>query len=107
MQNQQELPLQHCCLKVRDAIIQGVGGAINKVYYNPIARLDLVWYLLCKRGEESNKDDMLVPVRSVGGSGICSHFEGGLGISLMQVKPRRFFVRNCEKIFRAGNSGIQ
>lgn len=83
----QELKLPHCGLGSSSAIIQGVGAAINELYGNPVSPLDLIHYLCSNHGEEADQKDLLVHVQSVGGSGICGHFMGGLIINAGRAVP--------------------
>lgn len=76
---QNDLELRHCGLGSSASIIQGIGATINEMYGKPIKSLDLIRYLAGNHGEEIDGNDKnLIYVQSVGGSGICGHFGGGL-----------------------------
>jgi predicted sugar kinase len=83
-----DLELRHCGLGSSASIIQGIGATINELYGNPIATMDLIRYLAGNHGEEIDGDDEhLVQVQSVGGSGVCGHFCGGLIIMTGRAMP--------------------
>jgi predicted sugar kinase len=83
-----DLDLRHCGLGSSSSIIHGVGAAINELFGNPIAPLDLVRYLVSNHGEEiSIGDERIIQVQSVGGSGLCGHFEGGLIVNAGKCVP--------------------
>jgi predicted sugar kinase len=83
-----DLELRHCGLGSSASIIQGVGAAINELYDNPIKPMDLIRYLAGNHGEEIDGDnEHLIQVQSVGGSGVCGHFQGGLIILTGRAVP--------------------
>jgi len=83
-----DLELRHCGLGSSASIIQGVGAAINELYGNPIKPMDLIRYLAGNHGEEIDGDNKhLIQVQSVGGSGVCGHFRGGLIILTGRAVP--------------------
>lgn len=83
-----DLDLRHCGLGSSASAIQGVGAAINELYNNPIKPMDLVRYLAGNHAEEIDGDnEHLVFVQSVGGSGICGHYNGGLIIMTGKAVP--------------------
>ena len=83
-----DLDLRHCGLGSSASAIQGVGAAINELYGKPIERMELIRYLAGNHAEEIDGDDShLVYVQSVGGSGVCGHFDGGLIIMTGRAVP--------------------
>lgn len=83
-----DMDLRHCGLGSSASAIQGVGAAINELYNNPIAPMDLIRYLAGNHAEEIDGDeDHLITVQSVGGSGVCGHYEGGLIIMTGRAVP--------------------
>ena len=83
-----DIDLRHCGLGSSASAIQGVGAAINELYGNPIKPMDLIRYLAGNHAEEIDGDDeRLVFVQSVGGSGVCGHYEGGLIIVTGRAVP--------------------
>jgi len=83
-----DLELRHCGLGSSASIIQGVGAAINEIFNNPITSMDLIRYLAGNHGEEIDGDDNhLIQVQSVGGSGVCGHYKGGLIIITGRAVP--------------------
>ncbi len=91
-----DLELKHCGLGSSSSIIQGVGAAINELFGKPMRPLEIVRYLVSNHGEEVDGDDTrLMQVQSVGGSGICGHFEGGLIINSGKATP--IFRKNLPK----------
>ena len=83
-----DVDLRHCGLGSSASAIQGVGAAINELYDNPIKSMDLIRYLAGNHAEEiDGDDDHLVLVQSVGGSGVCGHYEGGLIIITGRAVP--------------------
>lgn len=83
-----DLELKHCGLGSSSSIIQGVAAAISELFGNPIKPLDLIRFLIGNHGEEiDDDDDHLIQVQSVGGSGVCGHFEGGLIINAGKAVP--------------------
>ena len=83
-----KLELRHCGLGSSASIIQGVGAAINEIFGNPIAPMDLIRYLAGNHGEEIDGDDNhLMQIQSVGGSGVCGHYKGGLIIITGKAVP--------------------
>jgi len=83
-----DIDLRHCGLGSSASAIQGVGAAINELYNNPLESMDLIRYLAGNHAEEIDGDDEhLVFVQSVGGSGVCGHYEGGLIIMTGKAIP--------------------
>ena len=83
-----DIDLRHCGLGSSASAIQGVGAAINELYNNPIKSMDLIRYLAGNHAEEIDGDDEhLVFVQSVGGSGVCGHYSGGLIIIAGRAMP--------------------
>ena len=83
-----DLDLRHCGLGSSASAIQGVGAAINELYDNPIEPMDLIRYLAGNHAEEIDGDnEHLVFVQSVGGSGVCGHYSGGLIIMTGRAVP--------------------
>lgn len=83
-----DIDLRHCGLGSSASAIQGVGAAINELYNNPIESMDLIRYLAGNHAEEIDGDDEhLVFVQSVGGSGVCGHYEGGLIVMTGRAIP--------------------
>lgn len=83
-----DLELRHCGLGSSASTIQGIGAAINELYENPIKSMDLIRYLAGNHGEEIDGDEKnLIYVQSVGGSGVCGHFQGGLIILTGRTVP--------------------
>ena len=83
-----DLDLRHCGLGSSASTIQVIGAAINELFGNPIKPMDLIRYLAGNHGEEiDGDDDHLVYVQSVGGSGVCGHFEGGLIVMTGRAVP--------------------
>jgi predicted sugar kinase len=83
-----ELELKHCGLGSSSSIIQGVAAAINELFGNPIKPLDLIHFMTSNHGEEIDGDDeRLIQVQSVGGSGICGHFNGGIIVNAGKAVP--------------------
>ncbi len=83
-----DLGLRHCGLGSSASAIQGVGAAINELYNNPIKPMDLIRYLAGNHAEEIDGDnEHLVFVQSVGGSGVCGHYDGGLIIMTGRAVP--------------------
>lgn len=82
------LDLRHCGLGSSASAIQGVGAAINELYNNQIKPMDLIRYLAGNHAEEIDGDnEHLVFVQSVGGSGVCGHYAGGLIIMTGRAVP--------------------
>ena len=82
------LDFRHCGLGSSSSIIQGVAAAINELFGCPIKPLDLIHYLISNHGEEiKGNDEKLIQVQSVGGSGICGHYKGGLIINAGKAVP--------------------
>lgn len=76
-----DLDLRHCGVGSSASAIQGVGAAINELYGCPMRPMDIIRYLAGNHAEEIDGDDShLVAVQSVGGSGVCGHFDGGFTI---------------------------
>lgn len=83
-----DLELRHCGLGSSASIIQGVGAAVNELFGKPIKSMDLIRYLAGNHGEEIDGDNKhLIQVQSVGGSGVCGHFNGGLIIMTGRATP--------------------
>lgn len=88
-----DVNLKHCGLGSSASAIQGVGAAINELYNNPLRPMELIRYLAGNHAEEIDGDDEhLVFVQSVGGSGVCGHYEGGFiiitgdAVPIVQIK---------------------
>lgn len=83
-----DVELKHCGLGSSSSIINSVATAINELFGKPIKSLDLIHYLVSNHGEEiDGSDNYLIQVQSVGGSGICGHFEGGLIVNSGKATP--------------------
>ncbi len=83
-----DLELKHCGLGSSSSVIQGVAAAINELFGKPIKSLDLIHFIISNHGEEIDGDDNhLIQVQSVGGSGICGHYNGGLIINTGKATP--------------------
>ncbi len=83
-----DIDLRHCGLGSSASVIQGVGAAINELYKNPFEPMELIRYLAGNHAEEiDNDNEHLVVVQSVGGSGVCGHFDGGLIIMTGKAVP--------------------
>lgn len=91
--------LRHCGLGSSSSIIQGVAAAINELFGNPIESLDLIHYMISNHGEEvDGSDEDLIQVQSVGGSGICGHFVGGIIVNAGRAVP--IFRSNLPKKYK-------
>lgn len=91
--------LRHCGLGSSSSIIQGVAAAINELFGGPVQPLDLIHYMVSNHGEEvDGSAEGLIQVQSVGGSGICGHFVGGIIVNAGKAVP--IFRANLPKTYK-------